>query len=60
MSYRWQVVVEIGEIATDTTRRGICIQVRLSNQRFEQEITRWFVPNPVVLIPNFHLGFPLF
>ena len=60
MSYRWQVVVDIGELSPDTTRRGICIQVRLSNQHFEQEITRWFVSDTVVLLPNFHLGFPFF
>ena len=45
MSYRWQVVVEIGDIDPDTTRLGIFIQVRLSDQKFEQGITRWFVPD---------------
>ena len=60
MSYRWQVVVEIGELAPDTTRCGICIQVRLSDQHFEQEITGWFFSNPLVLLPNCHLGFPFF
>ena len=41
MSYSWQVVVESGELTPDTTRRGICIQVRLSDQHFEQDITGW-------------------
>ena len=52
--------MEVGELAPDTTRRGICIQVILSDQNSEQEITRWFVSDPVVLLPNFHLGFPFF
>ena len=60
MFYRWQVVVEGGELAPDTTRRGICIQVRISDQHFDQDITIWFVSDPVVLLPNCHLGFPLF
>ena len=60
MSYCWQVVVEIGELDPDTTRRGIFIQVRASDQHFEQEITGCFVSDLVVLLPNFHLVFPFF
>ena len=60
MSYRWQVVVEIGELAPYMNRRGICIQARLSDQHFEQEIIGWFVSDPVVLLRNCYLGFPFF
>ena len=52
--------MDIDELAPDTTCCGIFIQVRLSDQHFEQEITRWLVLDPVVLLPNFHLGFPFF
>ena len=52
--------MEIGELAPDNNRRGICIQVKLPDQHFEQEIARWFVSDLVVLLPNFHLGFTLF